>query len=101
MVNVSITEPALLYGTTEGIGFEGLAVGGRHGIHHIKVAGLNIGIGRVRVRVDLERHTVVIHLAIALVVGIFDQLDFLVMIPETNLYGPSETGESPKAFGSL
>ena len=68
-----------------GIGFEGLAVGGRHGIHHIKVAGLNIGIGRVGVRVDLERHTVVIHLAIALVVGILDQLDFLVMIPGTEL----------------
>ncbi len=68
-----------------GIGFEGLAVGGRHRIHHIKVAGLNIGIGRVGIRVDLERHTVVIHLAIAFVIGILDQLDFLVMVPGIEL----------------
>ena len=68
-----------------GVGLEGLGRGRRDGIHDVEVAGLHVGVGGIGGGVDLEGHAVIVDLDVALVVGVLDQHDLLVVIPAGEL----------------
>lgn len=67
------------------VGLEGLGSGGRDGVQHVEVAGLDVGVCGLVIGVDLEGHTVVLHHFVALVGVVLDEFDLLVVAPGLEL----------------
>ncbi|MCY1235863.1 hypothetical protein D9M72_484930 [compost metagenome] len=65
-----------------GVGLEGIR---RQDVRDIEVVALDVGVGRGRVGVELERHAAVLGSACALVVSVLDQFDLAVVLPGTFL----------------
>ncbi len=68
-----------------GVGLEGLGGRGRDGVHHVEVAGLDVGVRGLVIGVDLEGHAVVLRHVVALVGVVLDELDLLVVAPGLEL----------------
>lgn len=60
-----------------------------------------VAVGGGVVGVDLEGHAIVLDVLVALVVGVLDEGDFLVVVPLGELVRPLPTGASPNGLRVL